>query len=160
MSSSTRSTLLGPDHAWYETAPGPIVTIHFPPVFSDKELAGALAAVERWLLEEVDAPFGFIVDMQRPLSINSVQRRMMAAAEARYAHVDLRFNAGQALVVPTAISRGIVTAISWVSPPVYPIQTFADMDSAKIWVQEELRLGIADFPSGPHWSRRKGWTPA
>ncbi len=133
--------------------------MRFPRSFSDQELAGALAVVKRWLLEEVDAPFGFIVDIQRPLSVSSVQRKMMAEAEATYADVDLRYNAGQAVVVPTGLARGIATAVYWVSPPVYPVRTFAEVSAAKAWVAEELAHGIADFPSGRHWSSRKGWTP-
>jgi hypothetical protein len=41
--------------------------MNFPKQLSDEELAGALAAVKHWLLNDVNAPFGFVADMGNPL---------------------------------------------------------------------------------------------
>ena len=93
------------------------------------------------------------------MSVLSVHRKMMAEAEQSYAHVDLRYSAAQALVVPTALTRGIITAIAWISPLVYPTHTFAETATAKEWVSAELADALLDFPSGARWSSRRGWTP-
>lgn len=128
--------------------------MHFPEVFNDSELDGALKAVHDWMLKEVDAPFGLVVDVQRPLAFSAVQRKMIADVEKSYRHVDRRYNGGQAVVVPTAVARGVLTAVYWLSPPVYPVQAVATLEEGLEWVENSLRTSLDDYPDGPGWLHR------
>ena len=138
----------GPKHVWYDDSRAPVVVLTMPSKFDDAALTAALTAATRWLLEEVDAPFGFIADLQRPLAISPRQRKLVASAEAAYAHVDARFNAGQAFVVGSAISRGIVTALTWLSPPVYPYVVVSSIAEAFAWVEPQFDRFLAAHPHG------------
>ncbi|MEN9581926.1 MAG: hypothetical protein RJA70_4935, partial [Pseudomonadota bacterium] len=51
---------------------------------------------------------------------------------------DLKWNAGSALVVPSAIARGIVTAVFWMTPPKFPHQAFAHRADALEWARNQL----------------------
>jgi hypothetical protein len=124
----------------------------FPDQVHNDELRAALDDVQRWLAK-VDKPFGFIVDMRRPLAISSLQRHMIAEVEKASSEKDRRFNAAQAVVVTNAITRGIVTAISWMSPPVYPLKVLPSLEHAWAWVLPQFEAALAQFPHGPHWQR-------
>jgi hypothetical protein len=143
---------VGPSHPWYGASKPPIIVMTFPERVANDELEAALHDVQRWLLE-VDRPFGFIVDMRRPLAISSVQRQMIAEVEKASAEKDRRYNAGQAIVVTNAIMRGIVTAISWMSPPIYPLRVVPSIEHAWHWMLPQFELAMAEYPDGPIWRR-------
>jgi hypothetical protein len=150
--SSAHGMQRAPLHPWYSASKPPIIVMTFPDRTHDDELEAALRDVQRWL-EEVDQPFGFIVDMRRPLSISSVQRQMIAEVEKASSAKDRRFNAGQAVVVTNAVTRGIVTAISWMSPPVYPLKVVSSIERAWHWMLPQFATALAQFPDGPIWQR-------
>lgn len=133
----------GPNHPWYDDARAPIIEMHLPPVFSNEELEAALEAVKTWLLEEVNAPFGFVVHLEKPFVLSSLHRQMMAQYEKSYAHVDRKYNVAQAVIVPTTFARRALQAIYWLSPPVYPVRTFRDADAAWRWVESQLGMRAA-----------------
>jgi hypothetical protein len=141
-----------PLHPWYGASKPPIIVMTFPDRTHNEELKAALSDVQRWL-EDVDRPFGFIVDMRRPLSISSVQRHMIAEVERASSAKDRRFNAGQAVVVTNAVTRGIVTAISWMSPPIYPLKVVPSVERAWDWILPQFERALAQFPDGPIWQR-------
>jgi hypothetical protein len=151
----TSGMTFGPKHSWFESQHAPIIIMRFPDHFRDDELEEALRAVTEWLLESVDRPFGFIVDMQRPLVVSAKQREMMAACEKAYAHVDRRYNGGQAVIVSNPLIRGVVTAIYWIAPPVYPVKTLASMAQAMSWLRPQLDAALKQFPNGPIWQRKR-----
>ena len=160
MVSESRVMTQGPDHAWYENVKAPIIIMHFPDRFGDEELDGALKAVQHWLLKEVDAPFSFIADMRRPLSITSKQRKMMADYEQSYVDIDRRFNAGQAVIVSNPITRGFITAIYWMSPPIYPTRIVGSMSEALHWLEPHFERALKEFPAGPVWTGRRRRAPS
>jgi hypothetical protein len=129
--------------------------MQFPARFSDEDLQEALRVVTAWLLNDVDAPFGFIADLGAVEAMSARRRSIMPAAERLYAHVDRAYNAGQAVVVASALMRGIITAVMWLSLPVYPLKVCAALAAAETFVEEQLRRGLSDYPHGPHWKRRR-----
>lgn len=128
--------------------------MHFPDVVTDEDLRSALDAVTHWLLKEVDGLFGFIADMRRPLGLSARQRSMLAEAEKTYKHVDRAFNAAQAVVVQSTLMRGVLTAIYWISPPVYPVKVSATLDDAYGWLDVHMKLAVEQYPHGPIWAKR------
>ena len=152
LAETSRGVQHAPVHAWYAASKPPIVVMTFPDQVHDDQLRAALADVQRWL-EKVDKPFGFIVDMRRPLAISSVQRQLIAEVEKASSAQDRRFNAAQAVVVTNAITRGIITAISWMSPPVYPLKIVPSLEHAWHWVLPQFEAALAQFPDGPLWQR-------
>jgi hypothetical protein len=149
----------GPVHSWFSDQLAPLIEMTFPSAFTDDELEGALAAVSTWLLDEVRAPFAFIVNMAHPLGFTAKQRKMMAATEASYAHVDRAFNAGQAVVVPNALARGTVRLVYWFSPPICPVTTVSSRVDALAWIEPVFARSLEQFPDGPLWSKRRPLQP-
>lgn len=152
--SSARGMQRAPLHSWFAASKPPIIVMTFPDQVHNDQLRAALDDVQRWLAE-VNEPFGFIVDMRRPLSISSTQRQMIAEVEKASSETDRRFNAAQAVVVTNAITRGIITAISWMSPPVYPLKIVPSIERAWHWVLPQFEAALAQYPDGPLWQRAK-----
>lgn len=140
----------GPEHAWFDASRAPYIIMRVPAVVGDDMLEGALREVSRWLLEDVNALFSFVANFERPLKITARQRRMMANAERQYAHVDRTYNAGQAVIVQSPMTRGVLTAVYWLSPPVYPYAFFSDMESAFSWLVPQFEHFAAAYPNGRH----------
>jgi hypothetical protein len=57
--------------------------------------------------------------------------------------------AAQAVVLKSAVQRGVLTAILWLSGPIYPTRPFVRMADADAWLREMLRtrLGSGTHPS-------------
>ncbi|MCA9533710.1 MAG: STAS/SEC14 domain-containing protein [Myxococcales bacterium] len=43
-----------------------------------------------------------------------------------------------AVVTESGLMRGVLTAVSWVHSPVYPLKPFASEDDARAWLREHL----------------------
>jgi hypothetical protein len=157
--SSARGMQRAPQNTWFAASKPPIIVMTFPDHVHNDHLRAALDDVQAWL-RQVDAPFGFIVDMRRPLAISSVQRQMIAEVEKASSETDRRFNAAQAVVVTNALMRGIITAISWMSPPVYPLKIVPSIERAWLWVQPQFEEALAQYPDGPLWRRAAKAPPA
>jgi hypothetical protein len=146
----------GPAHSWFDGSRAPIIVMRFPEaVFSDEELAGALHAVQHWMLFQVDAPFGFIADLRHPLRVSAQQRRLLATAEASYRHVDRAYNAGQAVVVANPLARAVIRMVYRMTPPVYPVELVSTLDLALAWLEPFFLRAMTEFPDGPVWCRRR-----
>ena len=76
------------------------------------ELEHVLATAER--------PYAWVADLQHVRGSNARQRKIVAETEKRHAALHAQHHAGAALVVPNRLVRGVVTAIFWLVPPVYP----------------------------------------
>ncbi len=54
---------------------------------------------------------------------------------------------GEAIVVNTALLRGVVTAYRWFVRQPYPSRVFSDLDSALAWAQEYISSSPANLQS-------------
>ncbi len=62
------------------------------------------------------------------------------AGEWRKGHQDLFRETiiAAAYITPSALMRGVITAIFWVSTPVVPVQTFATQTEALAWLERRV----------------------
>lgn len=108
--------------------------------------------------QQIDGPYAFIVDLSDNPSFVATERKLWGEAEASYAHIELRYSLGQANVVPGAVTRGLMTAMYWFAPAVYPVHVCRDVASASSWLERQIALGMRNYPHSEFWTRRKGWT--
>lgn len=84
--------------------------------------------------------FSSIVDATRITSAPSARvRRLIADWEVEHGAVGERYNVGVAIVTTSALVRGAMTAIQWISPPRVPTTYEATMPAAIAWAHGHLR---------------------
>lgn len=92
--------------------------------------------------------FGSLHDGVRASGLDSKQRKRMSE------HVNLsrallrRWHVAAAIVADSAMVRGMITAINWVSPPPFPQKQFATRAEAESWL-----LGMLEADRGSSASR-------
>lgn len=124
-------------HPWIsELAPSLFLQV-IPPTFNDSELAAFVAALEV-LVGSQRAPFAWVVMADAILSTSARQRKMMADADARMQPQDKKFCAGTAIVLTSSVARGVVTAVYWLTPPVYPYVICPTEAAGRAWAQARL----------------------
>jgi len=148
-----RGMAFAPEHSWFALEAPAVVSLTFPPDTSDGNVAEAFASLTAWM-ERVDRPYMFLIRADRVLSLTATQRRLMAEAEQGYAHIERRFNAGQAVVIQSVVQRGIFTAFTWISPPVWPYEITASAADAFAWLDRQWEEVTVDYPDGPVWTGR------
>jgi hypothetical protein len=124
-------------HPWFDHSRAPLLVQRYPRDTSDEELSAFTAAVEAFMADHQE-PFAWVVDASALVHATARQRQLMSEFEKRTAEHDRRFCLGTALVVDSPIARGIITAVYWLTPPVYPYRTFAKWDDAEKWARERL----------------------
>lgn len=100
----------------------------------------------KWMMSRFDAllaagrRYGLVIQhtMSIAQGISPVQRRMLAQWEGERADDIRRVNVCSALVLRSAMHRGILTAYRWVAKPSAPQLCFASYDEAERWVCEML----------------------
>jgi hypothetical protein len=129
-------------HAWLDVSSYPILVARYP---ADSNSPEAAAEVEKFYdafcewASRSDAPYTVIADTTLMNRIPSaVVRAAVAKGEARTAAFEARRNKGTAIVVANQITRGVATAVYWLSPPTYPTRMFATFDAALDWILRRL----------------------
>jgi len=51
--------------------------------------------------------------------------------------------------------RGLVTAVTWASAPVFPYKVVGSLAEALVWTGVRLDEAIRDYPDGPSWRARR-----
>ena len=134
-------------HPWVSHRHVPIYEWSFPEEASDEELSSFIRAREDWA-KLAKYPVAWVVELSNLRKANAGQRKLFAEHLKRFEEHDVRWNAGSALVVPSAWLRGLVTAVFWISPPKFPHQAFARRSNALQWAQLQLDAKLAE-PGGP-----------
>jgi hypothetical protein len=132
------SVIVAPYGVTYDYSGWPIVVIYMPP-----QLLSA-SAFEQHLTACGEPyrrlkPFGGIMVMGEHPPLPAAQRR--ASALAMKANIE-RYPGlcrGLAIVVRSALGRGIVTAHSWLARPPHPFAAFETVPAAKEWLLGHLR---------------------
>ena len=57
-------------------------------------------------------------------------------------------------------ARGVITAVYWLSPPVYPVKVVGSRAEALEWLEPMFEAALAEFPDGPAWAGRRGFDAA
>jgi len=82
-------------------------------------------------------PFASVLDLRGAYS-NAARRSRFAAWQKQNDPEIRRYCRAQAVVAPSAVQRGVVTAALWVKEPVVPVKVFSTEADAMDWVRDVL----------------------
>ncbi len=128
------------DHPWIKPLGERLFEQNYPGTFTLEELLVFLEAAEA-LLRESDEPMGWVCDFTKIVlrDFTALKRKAFGVFEARCADRDALVCAGAALIVkPSPLYRGMVTAVYWLSPPVYPYRVFSERSEAVEWARASV----------------------
>jgi hypothetical protein len=126
-----------PNHKWLYVIEAPLYGQKLPSDGTDEDLASMLAEVER-ITMTIKSPFGWVTDLSNLLQATARQRTLYAQSDNNLRTWDKLFCAGTAIVCAGAFTRGIVTAVHWVAPPVYPFKIFSNAREGETWARRRL----------------------
>ena len=142
----TMATIVVEDTQW------PVVVVTFPSQFDDGDIANYLA--ELAALRSRKTPYVIVVDIANSQQLTPKQRKMQADYIKEEAQLRELFLKGVAFVAPTAIHRGILTAIFWLQKSPVQHQAFAWLDDAMTWARSALRMSIAPSAGSGRFSAK------
>ena len=125
-------------HPWVDLREKPILRTIFPDVASEADIYSYLSVIVQ-LQTQMQSEHCWILDCSLVKAAPASQRKIFAQYERENASYNRRFNKGSAFIIPNTLVRGLLTAIYWLSPPVYPYTIVNSEAEAKRWVQEQLK---------------------
>lgn len=75
-------------------------------------------------------------DSQTAMGLSAAQRRRMAEHLATHKDAIAQWTSGVAIVTPSAIVRGMITAVNWITGTPCPQRTFSTVAEARTWLAE------------------------
>ncbi len=125
----------------------PIIVMDFPEKrVADSALRGALEHIEALLQGGPGKSFQ-ITDLTRIREIApATQRRLASEWMERTAPLHRQFSVGGANVTPSALIRGMVTAVHWFKPPPTPTSFCATREEALTLAVQALRAANVAIP--------------
>ena len=133
-----------PSHVVYDDSDWPIFRVQIPErALTSTEFRAHVARLSA--AAERGEPYGLLIDALKAPPLNASERQLIADS--------LRFTArrhpgilrGVAVCLESAISRGGLTAITWLARPPYPMKGFESVASANVWLARQLAV-----PTSPH----------
>ena len=129
-------------HPWLDISTDPILVVRYPANSNTPEAAAQVKEFYDLFCAWVDRtrdPYTVIADTTAIEALPSARvRAAIAEGEARTAAFKGNRNKGTAVIVANRVTRGLVTAVYWLSPPTYPVQLFATFDEGLAWVLTRL----------------------
>lgn len=136
-----------PNCPWFSYVGGALYLLRFPADVDDAGTQDFIDASEAWL-RELDQPVAWLIDC-RDLKASSApahRRKMLADYEKRVAQFSKKYFVGGAFIIDNSLVRGVLTAIYWINPPVYPYKIFATEEQAREWACQQLKKHGAPLP--------------
>ncbi len=119
----------------------PLIVVRFVGSPTDAEFREYLALLERNLQDSIarGATTAIAIDATaQPNAISAAQRRTQADWIRSHYHSLATACVGTAFVAPTAILRGIITAVFWMQRLPYPYAVVATLSEAEAWCAGQL----------------------
>ena len=133
----------------------PLIVVRFTGAPTDAEFRDYLAVLERNLEDSIARGVTTAVAIDasdQPNAISAAQRRTQADwIRSHYQSLTIGC-AGTAFVAPTAILRGIITAVFWMQRLPYPYAVVSTLSEAEAWCAGQL----ASTPKSMAPPRRMG----
>lgn len=125
----------------------PLVVTRFPPTWDDDQIQAYFAAVTR--LHEREERFVHLTDLSAAEDMSSAaMRRRAAEFMAKERERSGRLCVAACQVSNSAVIRGAMRAIHWITPPPHKNAVFATFDEAVRWCLDEARAaGLAVPPA-------------
>lgn len=127
----------------------PLVVVVMPATWTDAEWEAYLTRMRSY--PERRTRYVTLTDARGAGTPTAAQRKRAAEVMAEDQAISKRFNVANALVYESAILRGMITAITWITPPPVPMQSFATPRLALSWLDEQ-RVARGDESLGS-WGR-------
>jgi hypothetical protein len=112
---------------------GPIVTVTPPAELTDEALASLLQGLEACLAR--GSPYVLIFDLSHSGVPNAVQRAALATHIRKNKSRSQRWVQGIAVIAPSPLVRGMLTAILWLETLAVPHEVFATSIEARSWAR-------------------------
>ncbi|MCA9641624.1 MAG: hypothetical protein H6718_07405 [Polyangiaceae bacterium] len=128
-------------HPWLGQVDERIFVAAVPHIDTDAQLAAYLDVVQAFT-EAQKSPYAWIAKLGPLLSTTATQRRLFAESEKRRAPYDAKLCAGVAVVTESPVARGLVTAVTWLSPPAYPKRIVSSFEEGVRFARLQLALPI------------------
>src|SRR5262249_24102641 len=116
-----------------------ILFVKYTGTVSADDVRGVIATVRA--VTGRKKPFGIVVDTLNAEPLGAVQRKLLADAFRDDADLHRAYLKACGMIFGSVIMRGVMTAISWISPPAFPTEVFATVDQAEEWVRRALSCG-------------------
>ena len=126
------------NHPWLDSSLAPIYRVTFPERASDDALHAYCRAVEKWSTH-VHYRVAWVMDLSRVAHVSAAQRASFAKYMEGMKAFDMLYTRATALILPSAMLRGIATAIFWLYPPPFEHQTFSEYGEGLSWIREAMR---------------------
>jgi hypothetical protein len=122
----------------YDRSHWPLFRVTMPKAgLDDRELEQHLQTVERAFLD--GQRFALLIDARGAKPLLPKQRILLGRMLQRCFQRDPHVLAGLAVVLTSAIERGVLTAITWAAGRTYPLRTFETPEAAVSWLQAALK---------------------
>ena len=124
----------------------PLIAITFGETISDDEWT----EYHRVVLGQLDKK-GPVLLLNNHLSgglPNAAQRAYNANIQQKYPLLFSRGILGSAIVTRSSLVRGVLTALSWMVRPSFPVKVFKTVREGRGWLEERRAIG---FEEAPRW---------
>jgi hypothetical protein len=142
--------------AIYDGSQWPLFRVRLPKEgMSEEEFRHYLDTVDALFLRK--ECFVLVIDA-RVAPLHTPKERQEVAERVRFSYEHYpRGMAAMAILLETALQRGIFTAITWLSPRTFPVRAFATQAKAESWLREALGTRApTPAPAHPEESHPKG----
>jgi len=127
----------------YTERRGDVVLATPPSDVTDASVAAFLNDLQANL--DSERAYALVVDMTHTGKLTAKQRRQVGLHIAHNRERVRRIVRGIAIVTPSTVKRGVITAVFWLSPPPAPHRTFDTTGEAMRWA---LSLVESQFGDG------------
>jgi hypothetical protein len=114
----------------------PLVVVRWRGRATDADLDGFWVVFDGWLRQ--DTTIALLLDSRGAQGVSSDQRHRIVT-EIKNRSALLERNLIQAVVFDNPIQRALYFAVAWAFPMPFPSKSFGDVDSARVWLQLQLK---------------------
>jgi hypothetical protein len=86
--------------------------------------------------------YALIVDLRERTNLSRKQRKLISDELNKQKEFEEEYNAGTALIVNSAVVRGIMMSVFWLFSPKHPTDVFKTMEDAASWANKRLNPAI------------------
>lgn len=124
------------DHPWMDSSESPLYYFAFPPAAELAEVEAFAKAREDWS-RGVQGQVAFVCDLSKVdySAVTPLHRKTFTDHMKRFKAFEVEHTAAVGFVARGKMLRGLVTAVFWLVPAVFPHKTFEKAEDARAWAR-------------------------